>query len=251
VKLGNNLSQRLPDLFATLVLLIPLPLQRCVCSGGSARCSSSPQRSAVRPEDPKGRTNGPKRRHRFATCHILANMFSLAEVQFVSQVVDTATTTTTTTITTTATIIGDQREAALTIPKLLHLLYDYSIMTEASEPNQWINVEFHGRIAIIEINRPEKLNALPKDGFYQLSQCLRDVDTHDEVSITVLMGKGRFFSACVWRHCHQRSLNSYISQRCRCISQSADSTRNRSVATWLARDRCQQSQHHASLLFAF
>lgn len=70
-------------------------------------------------------------------------------------------------------------------------------MTEASEANQWINVEFHGRIAVIEINRPEKLNALPKDGFYQLSQCLRDVDSHDEISITVLIGKGRFFSAYV------------------------------------------------------
>ena len=68
-------------------------------------------------------------------------------------------------------------------------------MTEAGESNQWIKTEFHGRIAIIEINRPEKLNALPKDGFYQLSQCLRSVDSHDEVSITVLIGKGRFFSA--------------------------------------------------------
>ena len=71
-------------------------------------------------------------------------------------------------------------------------------MIEAGESNRWINVEFCGRIAIIEINRPEKLNALPKEGFYQLSQCLRDVDSHDEVSVTLLIGKGRFFSAYVW-----------------------------------------------------
>jgi peroxisomal 3,2-trans-enoyl-CoA isomerase len=70
-------------------------------------------------------------------------------------------------------------------------------MAEAGEPNKWINVEFRGRTAIIEINRPDKLNALPKDGFYQLSQCLRDVDSHDEVSITIFIGKGRFFSAYV------------------------------------------------------
>lgn len=61
----------------------------------------------------------------------------------------------------------------------------------------WINLEYQGRIAIITLNRPDKLNALPKDGFYRLSQCLRDVETHDEVSITVLIGNGRFFSAYV------------------------------------------------------
>jgi peroxisomal 3,2-trans-enoyl-CoA isomerase len=70
-------------------------------------------------------------------------------------------------------------------------------MADTSDPNQWISVDFRGRIAIVEINRPDKLNALPKDGFYRLSQCLREVDAHDEVSITVLIGKGRFFSACV------------------------------------------------------
>ena len=71
------------------------------------------------------------------------------------------------------------------------------VMIEAGESIRWINVEFRGRIAIIEINRPEKLNALPKEGFYRLSQCLRDVDLHDEVSVTLLIGKGRFFSAYV------------------------------------------------------
>lgn len=76
-------------------------------------------------------------------------------------------------------------------------------MTEAHKPKQWINVDFRGRVAIIEINRPEKLNALPKDGFYQLSQFLRDVDSHDEVSITVLIGNGRFFSAYVCNERHE------------------------------------------------
>jgi peroxisomal 3,2-trans-enoyl-CoA isomerase len=70
-------------------------------------------------------------------------------------------------------------------------------MASATEPNDWIKVEYLNRIAVITINRPEKLNALPKDGFYQLSQRLREIDAHDEVSITVLIGTGRFFSACV------------------------------------------------------
>lgn len=72
-------------------------------------------------------------------------------------------------------------------------------MTEAPSPKQWINVEICGRVAIIELNRPEKLNALPKDGFYHLSQCLREVDARDDISITVLIGKGRFFSAYVFQ----------------------------------------------------
>jgi len=70
-------------------------------------------------------------------------------------------------------------------------------MAKANPTDQWITTEYRGRVAIIEIDRPDKLNSLPKDGFYQLSQRLRDVDTHDDVSITVLIGKGRFFSAYV------------------------------------------------------
>ena len=73
-------------------------------------------------------------------------------------------------------------------------------MSASTEPDDWIKVEYLGRIAVITLNRPEKLNALPKDGFYQLSQRLREVDTHAEVTITVLLGKGRFFSACVYIH---------------------------------------------------
>lgn len=70
-------------------------------------------------------------------------------------------------------------------------------MSDTNDLDAWIGVEYRGRIAIIEINRPEKLNALPKDGFYLLAQRLREVDTRDEVAITVLTGRGRFFSAYV------------------------------------------------------
>ena len=62
---------------------------------------------------------------------------------------------------------------------------------------QWITLEYQDRIAIITINRPDKLNALPKDGFYRITQCLREIETHDEVLVTLLTGKGRFFCAYV------------------------------------------------------
>lgn len=58
-----------------------------------------------------------------------------------------------------------------------------------------VSVDYRGRIAIVTINNPKKLNALTKDGFYQISKYLREIEAHDEVFITVLIGKGRFFSA--------------------------------------------------------
>ena len=56
-------------------------------------------------------------------------------------------------------------------------------------------VEYRGPIAIITINNPKKLNALSKDGFYQVAKYLREIATHDEVLITLLAGVGRYFSA--------------------------------------------------------
>jgi peroxisomal 3,2-trans-enoyl-CoA isomerase len=55
-------------------------------------------------------------------------------------------------------------------------------MHKTSEaPASWVVVEYLRRLAIVTINRPEKLGALTKDGFYLLAQCLREIDTHDEV----------------------------------------------------------------------
>lgn len=58
-----------------------------------------------------------------------------------------------------------------------------------------VSVEYRGRVAIITIDNPKKLNALNQDGYYLLSKYMREVATHDEVVITLLTGKGSFFSA--------------------------------------------------------
>jgi peroxisomal 3,2-trans-enoyl-CoA isomerase len=50
-------------------------------------------------------------------------------------------------------------------------------------------------VAIITIDNDTKLNALNQSGYYDLAQALREVATHDEVFITLLIGKGRYFSA--------------------------------------------------------
>jgi len=58
-----------------------------------------------------------------------------------------------------------------------------------------VTITYRDRVAIITIDNPKKLGALTKDGFYQISKYLREIETHDEVFITVLTGRGRFFSA--------------------------------------------------------
>lgn len=58
-----------------------------------------------------------------------------------------------------------------------------------------ISLTYKGRIAIIKINRPSKLNALSQDQYYLLADRLREVERRDDIFITVLTGTGRFFSA--------------------------------------------------------
>ncbi|KAH7631671.1 hypothetical protein SMAC4_06710 [Sordaria macrospora] len=64
-----------------------------------------------------------------------------------------------------------------------------------AESSSVINVEYKGRLAIITINNEKKLNALSQMQYYHLAQRLREVATHDEVYITLIIGTGRYFSA--------------------------------------------------------
>jgi peroxisomal 3,2-trans-enoyl-CoA isomerase len=58
-----------------------------------------------------------------------------------------------------------------------------------------VTLEYRDKIAIITLDNEKKLNALTQDLYYQISQYLREIATHDEVYITLLTGKGRYFSA--------------------------------------------------------
>lgn len=64
-------------------------------------------------------------------------------------------------------------------------------------PNNAITLDYHGRIAVITLNQPEKLNSFNEEQFYFLGECLREIAKHDEVTITLLIGTGRFFSSYV------------------------------------------------------
>ncbi|EPS28611.1 hypothetical protein PDE_03557 [Penicillium oxalicum 114-2] len=58
-----------------------------------------------------------------------------------------------------------------------------------------IKVSYQDRIAIVTLNRPDKLNALNQELYYLLGERLREIDQREDIYITVLTGTGRFFSA--------------------------------------------------------
>lgn len=62
-------------------------------------------------------------------------------------------------------------------------------------PETAVTLEVRGKIAIITLNLEKKLNAMTQDLYFRLSQLMREVAKRDDVFITVLTGKGRFFSA--------------------------------------------------------
>lgn len=58
-----------------------------------------------------------------------------------------------------------------------------------------VTVDYKGRIAVITIDNQKKLNAMTQDQYYLVAKYLREVAAHAEVFVTVLTGKGTFFSA--------------------------------------------------------
>lgn len=58
-----------------------------------------------------------------------------------------------------------------------------------------VNVRINGRVATVEMNRPEVLNSLDNDLIKGLILVLKEISHSDDVDIVVLTGKGRAFSA--------------------------------------------------------
>lgn len=61
--------------------------------------------------------------------------------------------------------------------------------------SQRVKVEYTGSIAIITLDHPQKLNVLTKDDFYQLATYLNQIADREDILITLLIGKGNYFSA--------------------------------------------------------
>ncbi|KAL8847337.1 MAG: hypothetical protein Q9221_007620 [Calogaya cf. arnoldii] len=64
-----------------------------------------------------------------------------------------------------------------------------------TSPEKSVTLTIDGKIAIITLNLPEKLNALTQDLYYRVSCLMREIAVRDDIYITVLTGKGRYFSA--------------------------------------------------------
>jgi len=58
-----------------------------------------------------------------------------------------------------------------------------------------VQVSCSGRIATITISNEKKLNALNADGYYAVAKAMREIAEREDIYITVLTGKGRYFSA--------------------------------------------------------
>ncbi|MEH7110335.1 MULTISPECIES: enoyl-CoA hydratase [Bacillaceae] len=58
-----------------------------------------------------------------------------------------------------------------------------------------VNLRVDGRVATVEINRPEALNAMDVDVIKGLVYRLKEIGESDEVDIVVITGNGRAFSA--------------------------------------------------------
>lgn len=58
-----------------------------------------------------------------------------------------------------------------------------------------VNLRIDGRVATLEMNRPESLNAMDSDLIRGLICKLKEISESDDIDIVVLSGKGRAFSA--------------------------------------------------------
>ena len=52
-----------------------------------------------------------------------------------------------------------------------------------------------GRVGIVTLNRPEKLNALSQELLFELNEALHDYEADDSVRVVIVRGSGRAFSA--------------------------------------------------------
>lgn len=64
-----------------------------------------------------------------------------------------------------------------------------------SSPEKFVTLTIDGKIAIITLDLPEKLNALTQGLYYRVSCLMREIAARNDIYITILTGKGRYFSA--------------------------------------------------------
>ncbi|KAK3631242.1 dodecenoyl-CoA isomerase [Elasticomyces elasticus] len=68
-------------------------------------------------------------------------------------------------------------------------------MANSISPEEAVLYEKRGKIGIITMNLPKKLNAMTQGYYFRMSQLMRQIAEDDSIFITVITAKGRFFSA--------------------------------------------------------
>lgn len=71
-----------------------------------------------------------------------------------------------------------------------------------------VTLQIKGKIAVITLNIPKKLNAMNQDSYFRLASLMHEVAAMPEITITVLTGNGRFFSA--YAYLTSSSANSHL-----------------------------------------
>ena len=68
-------------------------------------------------------------------------------------------------------------------------------MANMASPEEAVLYRKQGRVAIITLNQPKTLNAMTQPYYYRVSCLLREIAEDPSISVTVITGSGRFFSA--------------------------------------------------------
>ncbi|KAF2734879.1 peroxisomal d3,d2-enoyl-CoA isomeras-like protein [Polyplosphaeria fusca] len=58
-----------------------------------------------------------------------------------------------------------------------------------------VTLEYRGKLAIITLNNAKKLNSMNQDQYFHLATLMHEVAARPDIYITILTGKGRYFSA--------------------------------------------------------
>jgi hypothetical protein len=74
------------------------------------------------------------------------------------------------------------------------VVYCYCAIPTMSDQSV-ISLEYRGRVAVLTIDNDQKLNSLSQMQYYDLAQKMREIATRDDIFITVILAKGRYFSA--------------------------------------------------------
>jgi peroxisomal 3,2-trans-enoyl-CoA isomerase len=68
-------------------------------------------------------------------------------------------------------------------------------LTTMENPDPTVSYTTKGKFATVTLNNPKQLNALTLAQWYRLAVVMDEIDAREDILVTILTGKGRFFCA--------------------------------------------------------